>query len=162
MFEYEYDQDMLAEKTFIPRHTVRDLTYFGKRNCAVFSGLPENDSFTHAVASIKLPTPDDDSEEGEEESEKTTMKYEKIETTGVNNVATQAEAQAAKVEIKAGQLILNVGGELVGKPWQLFTTSGQLLQCGSAVKATTTLDIAPLTPGTYVIRLGRAAFTFTK
>lgn len=162
MFEYEYDQDMLAEKTFIPRHTVRDLTYFGKRNCAVFAGLPENDSFTHAVASMKLPTPDDEGEEGEEESEKTTMKYEKIETTGVNNVATQADAQAAKVEIKAGQLILNVGGELVGKPWQLFTTSGQLLQCGSAVKATTTLDIAPLTPGTYVIRLGRVAFTFTK
>ena len=30
VFEYEYDQDKLAEKTFIPRHTVRDLTYFGE------------------------------------------------------------------------------------------------------------------------------------
>ena len=65
MFEYTYDQDKLAEKTFFPRHTLRDLTYFGKRNCAAFFGLPEENSFTHAVASIKLPAPDD---EGDEEN----------------------------------------------------------------------------------------------
>ena len=162
MFEYTYDQDKLAEKTFFPRHTLRDLTYFGKRNCAAFFSLPEENSFTHAVASIKLPAPDDEGEEDEGESEIATMVYEKIETTGVHNAATQAGTNAVKVEIKAGQLILNVDKSLVGGEWQLFTTAGQLLQCGNIANATTTVNIATLTPGTYVIRLGHAAFTFTK
>ena len=90
------------------------------------------------------------------------MAYEKIETTGVHNAATQAGTNAVKVEIKAGQLILNVDKSLVGGEWQLFTTAGQLLQCGNIANVTTTVNIATLTPGTYVIRLGHAAFTFTK